>query len=328
MRTSITKLITDQQFLPTLLRLIDKAEFSIDILAYSFAIGSARGILSRTTAPFEIAEKLIQKKQRLKRKIKIRLYIEGFRETSLRNRVTADYLETHGIEVIYGTTHAKGFCFDKSILLFGSTNLTNQSLMKNYEANVLLNDPKAITGFLKYFEYYWNGGHHGGIKLTAPMIADGDFKEILLELIDSAKSSLEFSIYFFHMSEIERALIKATARGIEVRGLFHHHTSFALSYVRRTRGTASRLIASGIDHLHFGPGNLFTHSKFIVKDRKEVLLGTGNWLHEDIKVHPQLYIHLKNATLAENLVTYLNTKLTTGRDVDYGSKDDARTIQP
>ncbi|QDK45687.1 hypothetical protein DOM22_11285 [Bdellovibrio sp. ZAP7] len=299
------QIVADSEYLPVLLKLLDQAQKSIDILEYSFAIGSAAGKINIKTAPFEIAQKLIEIKKAKKRKIRIRLYIEGYRETASRNQVTAKYLENHGIEVVYGATHAKGFCIDKKWLLFGSTNLTQQSILKNHETNLLITDTRAIVGFMKYFEFHWKGGDHGGITLPPPMIADGGFKDVLIDMIDRAQVSLSFSIYFFHITEIEKAFIRAHKRKVKITGLVHHHGAFALSYVRRTRGTADRMLAAGIKGLHFGPGSLFTHSKFIVMDNKEVLLGTGNWLHEDVKIHPQLYIHLKDPMLAKKLTKHL-----------------------
>ena len=289
--------------MPVLLRLLDSAESQIDIVAFSFAVGSTKSARKSKNAASEIANKLIELKQT--RDLKIRLYIEGQRETNERNRVTAHLLSKAGVKVKYGSTHAKGFCVDNRYLLFGSTNLTNQSIVKNNEANLVIDDPNAISGFNQYFNHLWKGGKHGEIKLPPPMIADGGFQDYLLEMINSAKSWLEFSIYFFHHSEIENALIRAHKREVKITALFHHHNSFGLSYVRRTRGTAERLRKTGIENIYYGPGHLFTHSKFLIKDRKEVLLGTGNWLHEDIKVHPQLYVHYQDKVLAKEFSAYL-----------------------
>ncbi|WP_413587066.1 phospholipase D-like domain-containing protein [Bdellovibrio sp. HCB274] len=317
------QIIADADYLPMLLNLLNKAQKSIDIMEYSFAIGSATGKLNRKSAPFEIAETLIEIKEALGKKIHIRLYIEGFRETSSRNLVTAEYLKPHGIEVVYGATHAKGFCIDNKYLLFGSTNLTQQSILKNHETNLLLTDKKAIAGFNKYFEFHWDGGSHGGVILPPPMIADGIFKDVLINMIDRAEKSLAFSIYFFHISEIEKAFIRAHQRGVKITGLIHQHDAFALSYVRRTRGTAERLLEAGIKEIHYGPGTLFTHSKYLVMDNKEVMLGTGNWLHEDVKVHPQLYIHLKDPVLALNLSKHLQKTI---RSVRKNHKDYTRSM--
>ena len=124
-------LVVDDNYLPALTQLLNHASKSVDIIAYSFAIGRAAGFYSKKGAPFRIAEQLIALKKKWKAKIKIRLYLEGERDTAERNRLTGDYLKKAGIDVRYGSTHAKGFCIDDSLVLFGSTNLTNQSITKN-----------------------------------------------------------------------------------------------------------------------------------------------------------------------------------------------------
>ena len=302
------QLVANDDYLPSLMLLLDQARTSIDIIEYSFAIGSAGGKIANTSAPFQIAEKLIAVKKKHK-KIDIRLYLEGHRETADRNRVTATYLKKHGVQIKFGSTHAKGFSVDGTYVLFGSTNLTNQSILKNNETNLFFEEPKVAEGFNDYFEHLWSGGKHGGIQLKAPMIADGGFKDAIVEMIDSAKKRLDFSIYFFHLSEIEHALIRAHERGVKVRGFFHNHTAFAMSYVRRTRGTAERFREAGLTDLHYGPTHLFTHSKFLLKDEKEIALGTGNWLHEDVKIHPQLYVRFEDAKLAKQMSKNLTQQI-------------------
>lgn len=304
-------LVVDDNYLPILMQLLEHAQTSVGIIAYSFAIGSAGGVLAKSAAPYKIAAQLVELKKKRKSKIKIRLYLEGERETVERNRITANFLKKAGVEIKYGATHAKGFSIDHKMVLFGSTNLTNQSIVKNNETNLLLTEPKAVNGFDQYFEHLWSGGKHGGVRLAAPMIADGGFKTELIDLIGRAKKKLEFSIYFFHHTEIEEALIAAHTRGVKVRGFVHNHQAFAMSYVRRTRGTVERLKAAGIKDLHYGPTSLFTHSKYMIADRQELLLGTGNWLHEDVKVHPQLYILLKDAQIAKQLAVHLAGQIRT-----------------
>jgi hypothetical protein len=88
---------------------------------------------------------------------------------------------------------------------------------------------------------------------------------------------------------------------VKVSGLIHQHASFALSYIRANRSTVKRLKIAGITDLYWGRSYKFSHSKYIIVDNKEVAVGTGNWLNEDVLIHPQLYIHLKDVTFAKNL---------------------------
>ncbi len=302
MSAKTNKVITDQNFLPALLKLLNEAEESVDLLAFSFAIGSADGKISEKGAPYTVAMKLAELSQK---GIKVRFFTEGLRETVERNRVTAEFLEETGVEVRYGSTHAKGFCIDKKIVYFGSTNLSQQSITKNYEANLILHEPEYAKEFLRYFNYHWKGGHHGGIKLKAPFFPDGTFKNELLRVIDDAKKTIHFSIYFFDHKEIERAIIRAHERGVKVTGLVHRHMSFALSYIYRNRATMKRMRDAGIEDLHSGIPWTFSHSKYLVTDKKDFMLGTGNWLVEDVLIHPQLYVHLTEKTLAGKLVAHV-----------------------
>lgn len=303
------EVITDQQYLPTLLELLRSAKRKINILSFSFAIGSAAGKINFKSAPYEIAKTIKDIKKKHGSKIKIRFFTEGLRETVDRNKVTADFLEEAGVEVMYGSTHAKGFCFDDETVLFGSTNLSHQSLTKNREANLIIKDKKIAKEFNRYFDHLWKGGKHGTIKLKAPLLADGAFKDKLIGMIDGAKKRIEFSIYFFNHREIENALIRAHERGVVVTGFIHQHQSFAYPYIRANRATAKRMAASGINGLHFGIPTTFSHSKYCVVDRNEIMLGTGNWLVEDVLIHPQLFIQLSDPVVAKALVKHLKSQI-------------------
>lgn len=303
------EVVTDQNYLPTLLNLLSKAKKQIDILSFSFAIGSAGGKHSTRGAPYEIAQKLKAIKDKKGDAIRIRFFIEGLRETVDRNRVTADFLEESGIEVVYGSTHAKGFCVDGRYTFFGSTNLSNQSITKNREANLLIDDKKIAKEFTRYFDHLWNGGGHGGIKLKLPLLADGDFKDVLIDMIDRAQKRVEFSIYFFNHREIEKAILRAHDRGVKVTGFVHQHKSFAYPYIRANRATVKRLRDAGIEDLHFGIPTTFSHSKYMVTDRKEVLMGTGNWLVQDVLIHPQIAIHLNDPLVAKALLKHLKSQI-------------------
>jgi phosphatidylserine/phosphatidylglycerophosphate/cardiolipin synthase-like enzyme len=304
-----TEVVTNQEYLPALLKLLSGTKKSIDILSFSFAIGSAAGKLATNSAPFEIAEKIIAMKNKLGRKIKIRLYIEGKRDTSERNRVTARYLKDAGVEVVYGSTHAKGFCIDGKKVLFGSTNLTQQSILKNNEANVLLESAAYAKEFTRYFNYLWDGGKHGGITLTESFYADGDFLPALLDLIDQAQKEIQFSIYFFNHRDIEKALIRAHERGLVVMGFIHQHASFALPYIWANRSTVKRMRKAGLKNLFFSVPTTFSHAKYIVVDRTEVMIGTGNWLVEDVTTHPQLYLHLSGKVVAKKFIQHFKFEI-------------------
>lgn len=310
-KNSSVRLVINQEYLPALLKLLDQAKHQIDILSFSFAIGSAAVKVSLSGAPFEIAQKLKQIKNKNAKNLKIRFFTEGLRETAGRNEVTAKFLAEAGVEVKYGSTHAKGFCVDGRFILFGSTNLTNQSILKNNEANLLIDDQQTAQEFTRYFEHLWNGGKHGEIKLRPPFLADGAFKDVLIRMIDRARHIIEFSIYFFNHREIEQAFINAHKRGVRIIGFIHQHRAFAYPYIRANRATVKRMRAAGLNELHMGIPTTFSHSKYLVVDQKEIALGTGNWLVEDVEIHPQLYIRLKIPELAKALGRHIALQIRT-----------------
>lgn len=97
--------------------------------------------------------------------------------------------------------------------------------------------------------------------------------------------------------------------GVQVRGFIHQHGSFALSYIRANRATLKRLRAAGIENLYLSGLAGFSHSKYLVVDNKELALGTGNWLVEDVLIHPQLYLHLNHPKVARALVKHLDKQI-------------------
>ncbi|RYZ95642.1 MAG: hypothetical protein EOP11_24645 [Proteobacteria bacterium] len=306
-------LVTEEDYFPVLENLLAQATREIIVMAFSFVVGDDKGLLYFQSLPFKVMEKLKALKKEKGSSLRIRVFLEGARDTAAKNRVTAAHLKKGGIEVTMGGSHAKGFCVDGRYTLLGSTNLTGQSLAKNFETNLLIDDPRVAAEFSRYFEHYWQGGQHGEIKLKAPLLADGAFKKKLIAAIKGAKASIAFSIYFFEQAEIEAALIAAAARGVKIRGLVHDHAKFALSDVRRTRATVERLRRAGVKGLSFSSRAIFTHSKYLVADRENVVLGSGNWLNRDVDTHPQIYVNLKHRKLGVELARHLKAQIVENR---------------
>lgn len=317
------RVIPDQLYFPTLMKVLDGAKKQIDILQFSFAIADDKGNFIKNSEPYKIAQKLIGMKQS-NPDLQIRLYIEGERDTATRNKVTADYLREHGIEVKEGQTHAKGFAVDGETLLLGSTNLTTQSMRYNNETNLLLaGHPQIVAGFSDYFGKLWNGeAHEPSVVPSTPengmqLLTDGKYKEALLEMIRTAKKTIDFSIYYFNDPDIEKALIEAKNRvdengkklDIKIRGYVNHHKSFGLELVERNRKTVERLKKAGLTDIFFDRDTFFSHSKYLIADGERFLLGTGNWNRTDVEEHPQLYLRVENKPMADKLSRHLSHQI-------------------
>jgi phosphatidylserine/phosphatidylglycerophosphate/cardiolipin synthase-like enzyme len=310
-----TSLVTDQDYFSILMRELDQAKTNIDILSFSFAIDDGSGKIDINNQAYLVAQKLADIKKSKKDAIQIRLYIEAERDTSSRNSITANFLEKAGVMVKHGSTHAKGFSIDHKKILFGSTNLTNQSMTKNNETNIWTDDSQIVKGFDQSYSNLWSEGKEGSIQLLPPMLADGAYKTSIINAIHSAKKSIEFSIYYFNDVDIENALIDAfTKRRIKIRGYVNQSKTFALDLVAKNRETAKRLRASGMTDIHFDLDNMLTHSKYIIRDQEEILLGTGNWNYSDVFNYRQLYVDLKDIQLAHELSVHLDEQIKTKSD--------------
>jgi phosphatidylserine/phosphatidylglycerophosphate/cardiolipin synthase-like enzyme len=309
-----THLVTDQNYFNSLMSEIEQAQSNIDILAFSFAIDDGNGKIDTNNVAYKIAKKIEEIKSK-NSNIQIRLYIENERSTSNRNKITAEFLEKSGVVVKYGSTHAKGISIDHHKILFGSTNLTNQSMTKNNETNILTDDPLIVTGFDQFFTNLWDGGKEGSIQLAQPMLADGAYKAALINAILTAKKSIEFSIYYFNDADIEKALVDAFInRKILIKGYINQSNTFALDLVLKNRETVKRLREQGMNDLHFDLETMLTHSKFLIKDKEEVFLGTGNWNYSDVFNYRQLYVDLKDEKLAKELSLHLDEQIKTKSD--------------
>jgi phosphatidylserine/phosphatidylglycerophosphate/cardiolipin synthase-like enzyme len=300
-----TFLVTDQDYLPTLLNELGNAKNNIDILAFSFAVDNGQGQIQPTNPAFTVAQKLIDLKKEKGNSFVIRLYIEGERSTLDRNLITGKLLEKAGILVKYGSTHAKGFSIDHQKIFFGSTNLTTQSMMKNNETNILSDDPLIIKGFDQFFENLYNKGKEESLILDKPMLADSAYKSAILKAIQLATKSLEFSIYYFNDSDIENELIKASQRGVKIRGYLNQRELPGSNLVEKNRQTVERLKKAGITELYFALDNSFTHSKYIICDKEKIFLGTGNWNYSDVNNYRQLYVELNSTELSLKLSDHL-----------------------
>ena len=310
-----TSLVTDQDYFPTLLKELDHAEKSIDILSFSFAIDDGKGQIQSSGEAFLVAKRLADLKKEKGDALTIRLFIEGERSTVDRNKITGDFLEKTGVIVKYGSTHAKGFLIDHKRILFGSTNLTIQSMTKNNETNIVSDETKMIKGFSDFFENLWSDGAIGSVHLEKPMIADSAYKEAILQVIRSAKKSLDFSIYYFNDHDFEKELVAASERGVHVRGYLNQREIPGSNLVEKNRQTVSRMKALGLSDLHFAKDTSFTHSKYIIQDKKEVFLGTGNWNYSDVFNYRQLYVQLDDLQLAKELSLHLDEQIRTESDL-------------
>lgn len=134
-------ILTNEEYLPALLKSIDDAKNEIFMSIFSFKIGE-----HKSSYPDRIAAHLARA---AKRGVKVFVVLEntGKRsdELDIQNRRTGKLLEEKGITVYFDsqrkTTHTKLVIIDRRLILLGSHNFTQSALKYNNEISILLDSP-------------------------------------------------------------------------------------------------------------------------------------------------------------------------------------------
>jgi cardiolipin synthase A/B len=112
--------------------------------------------------------------------------------------------------------------------------------------------------------------------LTQP----GDGVNPLIEAIGSAKETVDIAIFRFDRKELERALINAANRGVQVRALI---ACTNRGGEKRLRDLEVRLLAAGVTVARTADDLVRYHAKYVIVDRRELFLLAFNFTYLDIE---------------------------------------------
>jgi phosphatidylserine/phosphatidylglycerophosphate/cardiolipin synthase-like enzyme len=135
-------LLKNQEYFPTLLKLIDEAKSEIIMSFFLFKAG-----VHKNSYPDRILAHLAKSAQKGVR-ILVILENSGDQDRNLDadNRRTKQLLEAKGVEVYFDsprkTMHNKLIVIDQRLVLLGSHNLTQAALKYNNEISILINRPE------------------------------------------------------------------------------------------------------------------------------------------------------------------------------------------
>ena len=290
--------ILDQDYYPTLMELVAGAQKRIGIM--HFLLFSERG---KTKG---LVNELIKAS---KRGVDVRLLLEGHKSgVSQRNRLTANRLEKAGIKVAYSgrsrLLHTKMVLVDNSLVLVGSSNLTNTSLSKNYESNVLLRSRVASKALWSHFDVVFAKpwvDHSKEVVIedgTTSILTDSAFVDEAVRTIDGAKKRVRVMSYLFAVkpdcpwSSVQKlvgALVRATRRGVHVEILLEKsdHSYFVNQQAKKS---SKYLRSRGIVSIRFDAPNKITHSKLIIADDDRVIVGSTNWFQRGLTATHQVNV--------------------------------------
>jgi phosphatidylserine/phosphatidylglycerophosphate/cardiolipin synthase-like enzyme len=143
-------ILTNENFLPVLIKSIDEAQNEILMSVFSFKTGK-----HKDSYPDKIASHLAKA---VKRGVKVHILLETTGDKSdelnIQNRKTGKFLEEKGIKVFFDsprkTTHTKLSVIDQRLIFLGSHNFTQSALKYNNEISVLLDRPDEAQNVRNY----------------------------------------------------------------------------------------------------------------------------------------------------------------------------------
>lgn len=112
------------------------------------------------------------------------------------------------------------------------------------------------------------------------IVEPGDGLARIINGIQKAKKSVELLIFRFDLSEVERALIEATERGVFVHALIAFTNRGGEEHLRKLE---MRLLEHGMSVARTAGDLIRYHGKMMLVDRKELYLLSFNFTHLDVK---------------------------------------------
>ncbi len=305
--------VFNEEYPKTLLRLIGSARESVRMAHYSFN--------TETKTVGKIADALIAAS---KRGVKVSIILNGGKSgVGPKNYATMKKLEKSGIKVdIAGgkrVLHAKLVVADSLWTLAGSTNLTETSMIKNNESNLLIHSADIAGTFEKYIdELHKNADRDINLKSNegAGVIAltDRNFIACALELIGGASKEICITTYLLNYdikkagsnnAKLFAALVAAHKRGVNIRAFIEQSSIPFNGHIHSANiRTSEMLIKEGIKGIRFDTPETITHSKIIIADGKKALLGSTNLYSHDIDSAHQVNFCVTNAAALEEIVSY------------------------
>ena len=143
-------ILTNENFVPALIKSIDAAQDEILMSIFSFKAGG-----HKNSYPDRIVSHLAKA---VKRGVNVTVVLETTRgkadDLTLQNKKSGDLMAGKGIRVFYDsprkTTHTKLIIIDQRLIFLGSHNVTQSALKYNNEISVMLNRPDLAESVREY----------------------------------------------------------------------------------------------------------------------------------------------------------------------------------
>lgn len=183
-------------------------------------------------------------------------------------------LEAAGIETKYGVstfryTHEKAVIIDGARAVVMTANLTKGAFTRNREYLALVTSPPEVSEIQAIFNADWERRAYQP-RVSSLVVSDVNSRQKLLELLATARESLEIEAEVMADKQIRRALTDAQTRGVRVRVVMSpaepEETTYGSLVELSSAGVGVRLVTSP-----------YIHAKSILVDRERAYVGSINF---------------------------------------------------
>ncbi|RMH56725.1 MAG: hypothetical protein D6679_08460 [Candidatus Hydrogenedentota bacterium] len=293
--------VTNDQYLPTALRLIRSARSDILAVQFLFIYGPATKKIQKALG------------EAVGRGVRVRVLLD---EESHRTRESVRHLRRRGIDAkldsLERRTHTKLLIADNTAL-FGSTNWTTTSMTRNNEVNLLLTIPKLVEALRAYADFLWDSSAEPyrvppvrvrGIRL----LFDQDYLPAAEDLLRKA-SKIDLQLYGVRYyndpqspsTHLVDLVADAARKGERVRAIIEE-SDFNEATNSGNLEAVEILRRAGAEVLR-DPYHVTSHAKMLLTDRG-VIIGSTNWGYEALAERHELNVLVENPAVAAPLREY------------------------
>lgn len=230
------------------------------------------------------------------------------------NSTTAHTLKNAGIPVEtmnvtdHGYTdidHVKLFVVNQDLLV-GGVNFGAETY-RTTDADVLV--PGGVKTANALFNYDWRVGATGNyvradnLQNQDPTIwlyTDNQIEPAVLNVIRSAKSSINLYMFSLDRTSIVDALVSAKRRGILVNVTVDQH------YEKRVNARAVAALEGAGIHVTQSPYNSVLHAKVLIIDGKTVVFGSANYTNSGMRYNHEIITVLTSPSVAQGFEKVLS----------------------
>jgi len=209
-------------------------------------------------------------------------------------------------------SHAKFIVADGETVIVGSTNLSETSMDRNNETNVLIKD-KIIGGwFNEYFLAAWNGEKEPESVSAGRfrMIASGKLSDTFVELFSTVRRRILIIIYGIKIypdepdnpvMKVITSLADAQKRGVKTEVVFEI-SDYNDTLNEMTKRAQEFFEKNGI-RTFYENRKTITHAKLVIAD-DSVVVGSSNWGYGGFKLYREANVLIKDKKLADKFEKY------------------------